>query len=240
MPTPLEHRLRLACAQPGGEPLLTLLRVLSCADFRTAGRLLAERVLPEVETDAAFWTLFAAVVPTNAKAYLGTFLKAAEARVKRAPRRFATDGSPLCPLTFTSPSLDEFSRTASAIDRRKSLSALLPLACAPAEAARLISLFAPAEAEERVAALLRIPTPLAAYFLFRELKTLECRPDLLRATCVALMKRGDGAAFNLASMVQAYFSLPHLPGTFSLRLRPYELSRLDGNYAAFRSMLSGK
>jgi hypothetical protein len=47
------------------------------------------------------------------------------------------------------------------------------------------------------------------------------------------MKRGDGLSFNLASLIKAYFGLDELKGTFSLRLKPYELARIESSYKAF-------
>ena len=44
-------------------------------------------------------------------------------------------------------------------------------------------------------------------------------------------------AFNMASILAAYFGLGQLPGTFSLTLSPYELSRLDASYEPFRKLL---
>ena len=45
-------------------------------------------------------------------------------------------------------------------------------------------------------------------------------------------------SFNLACIVHHYFGLNDLPGTFSLRLENYELSRLDGNYEQFCKILA--
>ena len=47
---------------------------LSHADRRQCGVLLGEELLPAMGEE--YWRIFAAVVPTDPKAYLGTFLKA--------------------------------------------------------------------------------------------------------------------------------------------------------------------
>lgn len=205
--------------------LVALLHGFSCADFRAAGQLLAGKVLPEVADDGAFWQLFAKVVPINAKAYLGTFLKAAVMRIEKGGG-ILLDGK----------AMEAFAAQASAIDRRKVLLSLFPRVHGLEVATRLWVLFAPVEARERLALLLRVPTLLGAYFLFREVRPFEGSPDVLRGTCVQLMKRGDSLAFSLASVLQAYYSLPPLPGTFSLSLKPYELSRLDGSFDTFRTV----
>lgn len=51
------------------------------------------------------------------------------------------------------------------------------------------------------------------------------------------MKRGDALSFNLASVTKSYFDLPAVGGTFSLRLRPYELSLLEASYADFCAVM---
>jgi hypothetical protein len=67
------------------------------------------------------------------------------------------------------------------------------------------------------------------------MKTMEEDASLLRSTCLALMKRGDARAFRLASLCVSYFGLEAIPGTFSLTLQPYELSRLDQSYDTFKA-----
>ena len=72
------------------------------------------------------------------------------------------------------------------------------------------------------------------YELFQQLKKVEHDTKLLRTYSVQLMQRGDNLSYNMASILQSYFALGELPGTFSLRLRDYELSRLDGSYELFK------
>ena len=202
--------------------LQDILANLKSMDFKTAGFLLAEEVLPTLE-EQAFWKCFLAIVPTNAKAYLGTFLKAAIALHKQGR------------LTLTSEALEAYAQTGiTPIDCRKVLEALLPLARGHEEIAFLLHCFT-SDVQQRIALLLRINTLPAAYTLFREMKTQEEDLALLRSTCLALMKRGDARAFRLASLCVSYFGLEAIPGTFSLTLQPYELSRLDQSYETFKA-----
>jgi hypothetical protein len=202
--------------------LQDILANLKSMDFKTAGFLLAEEVLPTLE-EQTFWTCFLAIVPTNAKAYLGTFLKAAIALHKQGR------------LTLTSEALEAYAQTGiTPIDCRKVLEALLPLARGHEEIAFLLHCFT-SDVQQRIALLLRINTLPAAYTLFREMKTQEEDLVLLRSTCLALMKRGDARAFRLASLCVSYFGLEAIPGTFSLTLQPYELSRLDQSYETFKA-----
>lgn len=202
--------------------LQDILANLKSMDFKTAGFLLAEEVLPTLE-EQTFWKCFLAIVPTNAKAYLGTFLKAAIALHKQGR------------LTLTSEALEAYAQTGiTPIDCRKVLEALLPLARGHEEIAFLLHCFT-SDVQQRIALLLRINTLPAAYTLFREMKTQEEDLALLRSTCLALMKRGDARAFRLASLCVSYFGLEAIPGTFSLTLQPYELSRLDQSYETFKA-----
>lgn len=202
--------------------LQDILANLKSMDFKTAGFLLAEEVLPTLE-EQTFWKCFLAIVPTNAKAYLGTFLKAAIALHKQGR------------LTLTSEALEAYAQTGiTPIDCRKVLEALLPLARGHEEIAFLLHCFT-SDVQQRIALLLRINTLPAAYTLFREMKTQEEDLALLRSTCLALMKRGDARAFRLASLCVSYFGLEDIPGTFSLTLQPYELSRLDQSYDTFKA-----
>lgn len=202
--------------------LQDILANLKSMDFKTAGFLLAEELLPTIN-EALFWECFTTIVPTNPKAYLGTFLKGAVALHRQGA------------LTLTHETLSVYSQSGiSTIDCRKVLEALLPLAKKHEEITFLLRHFT-ADVQQRITLLLRITTLPAAYALFQEMKTMEEDASLLRSTCLALMKRGDAHAFRLASLCVSYFGLEELPGTFSLTLQPYELSRLDQSYETFKA-----
>lgn len=221
----LKSRLRLALNADEGPALLALLSSLSNAERRTAGFLLGEELLPACSEDD-FWTLFRHVVPTSPKAHLGTFLKAAARRYQAGT------------LHFSNEALRAYAETsASEVDKRKILETFLPLLDKAAEAAALLRLFAPESAATLRALLLKAGTPVCYFFLFRQLQANDEPPAVLRQCCLLLMKKGDRLSFNLASILQQYFGLKGLPGTFSLRLHPYELHRLDGSFETFRKVL---
>ena len=48
-----------------------------------------------------------------------------------------------------------------------------------------------------------------------------------------IMSRGDSFSFNVASLIKSIYGLDELKGTFSLRLQPFELSRIEKSYEAF-------
>lgn len=222
----LQQRLRIAIASPKKETLAELLRSLSNSEQHTAGAYLSEELLPAMSNGEDFAELFLATVPTHPKAFLGTFLKATVAHYKNKS------------LTLPSVFLEKYAETGlSPIDRRKVLDTLLPLVGTYAEAEWLFRLFAEAETEARIANLVRIATAPASYLLFQLLRQEEGNAPLLRHTCGLLLRRGDRLAFNLTSILQAYFDIDNLPATFSLSLEPYQLSRLEGGYESFAEQL---
>lgn len=77
----LRDRLTKYVESGNAEGLKSFMQSLTVSAFRTSGYLLAEEVLVKADNDI-FWQLFITLVPTNAKAYLGTFLKAAVALYK--------------------------------------------------------------------------------------------------------------------------------------------------------------
>ena len=67
---------------------------------------------------------------------------------------------------------------------------------------------------------------------------MEGNRDQLVKCCNRLLERGDDRSFNLVSIVKHYFDLPEVKGVFSLRVQPYQLSRLDNSYQGFVQMMT--
>lgn len=227
----LRNRLLSYITAHDAAGLADCLATLSNTEFRTAGFLLGEELLPllgnEEEQEATvFWDFFLTIVPRHPKAYLGTFLKAA-ASLYKAEKLSLNDGR-----------LDSYAKEqASPIDCKKALEALLPEIKTPQDGMRLLQLFSEEKAEAQVQALLKTSTPVGYYLLFRTLKTCEENRQLLHQCCIALLKKGDSRSFNLACILYEYFGLDQLPATFSLQIRPYQLGRLDDSYESFLKIL---
>jgi len=205
------------------------LLALRNAEFRAASVVLAEANFWSSLSDEAFWSAFRTLCRADSRAFLGTLLKAAVGRRKRGG------------LQWTAPDFLGFCREdATAIDRRKMLEALLPLASTPEEAESLLAELWHREDGEKVRAaqLFRAATSPTYFLLFKTLRHFEDDKNYLRRVALELMRRGDKAAFNLAGMLREYFALGELPGTFALQLPPYELSRLDSRYDAFLKILN--
>lgn len=214
-------RTQLAAYIKGGNAvsLRDYLLTLRNADFRLAGAVLADKTLWK---GADFWLFATELVSANNRAFLGTMLKAASA------------------LRLDKPTPDFAAACTTEIDRRKVLEALLPCCTAPGEVMYLMELFGVERSEYtlRTGVLFRVGTAPCYYVLFNLLKLIEDNQQLLRRFGVELIRKGDKRSFNLACIIKEYFGLAELPGTFSLSLPPYELSRLDESYEAFLTILN--
>lgn len=214
-PSVLKSQLLVLIRAGKTEALRDYLQTLRTADFRLAGVVLTDK---DLWADADFWTFAATLVAANSRAFLGTMLKAAAAQ------------------GLTMPTEAFIAACTTAIDRRKALEALLPVAPDAERVHALLQAF-PAEDTTREAVLFKAATPPAYFVLFNLLKQQEDQPDYLRRYGIELIRKGDKASFNLACIIKEYFALPELPGTFSLSLPPYELSRLDTSYDSFKRIL---
>lgn len=220
---PLQQKLSLLVKGGKVEELRTYLQSLSSSYFRTAGFLLAETVLPTCE-QSDFWKFFVEIVPTNAKAYLGTFLKAA-VKLYTAKR-----------LSLDETTLQAFAVSASTIDKQKVLQAFLPIVKQHGEVNCLIKWFHTSD-EQTYALLIRAGTLPCYYVLFNLLKTSD-NNALIRHVAITLLKRGDGISYNLVSIIKHYFDIEDLPAQLSLKVENYELSRLDMSYEKFVKTLT--
>lgn len=223
--TPSVLKAQLAVFIRGGksEALRDYLLTLRTADFRLAGTVLADKTLWEMlNTESAvadFWTFAAVLVAADSRAFLGTMLKAAIALRLNAP-------TPAFAVACTT-----------AIDCRKVLEALVPTAATPMEVNALLQAFASEESVNE-AVLFKVGTAPAYFVLFNLLKQHEDDAPYLRRFGIELIRKGDKRSFNLACIIKEYFGLPELPGTFSLSLQPYELSRLDTSYDTFLTIIN--
>lgn len=218
----LRSKLMTLLRQADAEAMANFLSALSVSDFRTAGFLLSEEVLPTSE-EQTFWTFFVAIVPLHPKAYLGTFLKACVSMYRRHR------------LSLSTEALQAFAASCTPIDRKKILETLLPVMHTSDEVGLLIQLFCREETNVPLIYLIKAHTVQAYYQLFLRLKKEET--STVRSCILSLMKMNDALSFNMASLMKRYFDIPNVPGSFSLQVNDYELSRMDQGYDAFVKML---
>lgn len=224
----LRQRISAFIEQRNAEGLRATLSALRNADFRTASQYLGQMEVWRVLSEEEFWRFFRVLAVDNAKAYVGTLIKVVVALNKRQKLAFDSEDF----RTFTQ-------EEASAIDRRKMLEAFLPLMQTPECIEHLMSSLLRVEDSEhsRVMILFKAGTTASYFLLFTHLKQMDADNAYLRRLAVELIRKGDKSSFNLAAILQRYFDLGTLPGTFSLQMPPYELSRLDQSYDNFLKIL---
>lgn len=221
----VEGRLKSLISAGDIVALRTYVMGLNNTEFRTAGYLLSDVILPTLD-GATYWKVFSILVPTNSKAFLGTFLKAAVYQFKAGT------------LTLSRETLSNFAAVATNIDKRKTLEALLPVMWQAEEVHLLLDLFCGGNLKSCLAFLVNQDTVACYFELFRQMKQLEGQTEDLQHYTMLMMRKGTKRAFNMAAIVKAYFGLDTLPGTFSLHLEAYQLSRLDSSYEAFCHLLN--
>lgn len=215
----IASRLRAIVGEGQWSLLVEYLRGLSNTNFRTAGYILSEDLMPRMSDDD-FWSLLTLLYNLNAKAFLVTCMKAAVTRIGNLQH-------PMAEALWRQIATND-------IDAAKTLQTLLPHIKDDVSGARhLLDVMLGNDARKRISVLLKVNTPLACYLLLNAMRMVELDRALLIRTTYFLIKRGDALSFNLASLFRAFFGLEEVHGTFSLTLQPYELARLETNYEAF-------
>ena len=182
--------------------------------------MLGERLLLDCPIDL-YWQMTEALVHYESKAYLITMMKTFLVRLKNGSAGLSD--APFCRLAA---GFNE-------VERQKVALLLLPATKDPQQAEGLFRVLGIAEGREQMVYLVRIDTLPCLFLLLRSLRYIEHdRSEVLRVAST-LMKRGTGQSFNLASIIKVAFGLDELKGTFSLRLQPYQVARLEQSYEAF-------
>ena len=205
--------------------LIDCLSSMSVADKRKADTILSTILLPGIGKAEVFWNLYEQVVKVCPKAYLITFVKAAVVLYTRGT------------ITFENGAARPYSTWMTPVDKRKAMSLLLPLMQSPEDVEQTLHSFRVDQAEDRIASLTTIRTMPCRYALFLSLKTIEDQEEKIRNCCLALMKQHERFSFNLASIISQYFAIDNLPGSFSLKIKPYEQSRLEASYCNFCKLM---
>lgn len=207
------------------EGLVRLLDSFSRSEQRTAGYMLGERLLLDCPTDL-YWKMTAALVRYDSRAYLITLMKTFLLRLGRGTAGLSDEPFVRLAATFND------------IERQKVALLLLPALDSPMQVEELFLALGIAKGREQMVYLVRIDTLPCLYLLLCSLRYIEHdRAEVLKVAR-QLMKRGTGASFNLASIIKVAFGLDELTGTFSLRLQPYQIARLEQSYDAFCSSVA--
>lgn len=192
---------------------------LSNSKFRMASGVLAESYLPTL-SDEDFYAHFLSLTQHNAKAFLGTLLKASTGR-NLLNEDF---------LLRLLPILTD-------VDKQKIVQHHLPLCTTPEEVNAIFRSLHITDSTHIFSLLLMTKTLPASFVLLQQLRYKEEDRRLLMKTASMLMMRGDEVSFNMAALMKALFCLDDLRGTFSLTLEPWELHRMETDYAYFASKI---
>ncbi len=226
----IRARMEECFARQDWEELVDYLGSLTHSAFRSASVLLGDRLMVEA-SDEDFWAAFRRLTEWNARATLGTMLKASVQRLERKRLDLRHPGFLVLSNYLRGEGHD--------IDRRKTLQAWVPVLKSEEEILYVFERLGVTSPRERMEYLLRSQSLPAYFALLKTARYLEHDKALLTNCCRYLMKKGDGASFNLASLMKLYFDLPEVAGTFSLRLESYELDRLATSYDAFCGVVDG-
>ncbi len=207
------------------EGLIRLIASCSRSEQRTVGYMLGEHLLCDCPKDT-YWQMTEALVRYDSRAYLITLMKTFLVRMKQGTATLSD-----VPFTRLAAKFND-------IERQKVALLILPKLNEPEEVEQLFHMLGIARGRDQIVYLVRIDTLPCLYLLLRSLRYIEHdRGDVLRVAGI-LMKRGTGASFSLASIIKVAFGLDELRGTFSLRLQPYQIARLEQSYQAFCGIVS--
>ena len=216
----IEQHLLQPLKDADSEGLVRLLSSFSRSEQRTAGYMLGERLLLDCPAEL-YWQMTEALVCYDSKAYLITLMKTFLLRLSRGTASLSD-----VPFGRLAAGFNE-------VERQKVTLLLLPELEQPKQVEHLFQLLGLAKGREQLVYLIRVDTLPCLFLLLRSLRYVEHdRAEVLKVAR-QLMKRGSGSSFNLASIVKVAFGLDELSGTFSLRLQPYQIARLEQSYEAF-------
>ena len=216
----IEQKLQPPLLKGDAEGLVQLLESFSRSEQRTAGYMLGERLLLDCQPEL-YWKMTEALVRYESNAYLITLMKTFLVRLKQGSASLSDEA---------------FSRLAAGfneIERQKVALLILPELDQPKQVELFFQVLGVNKGREQMVYLVRVDTLPCLFLLLRSLRYIE--HDRVEVLKVAhqLMKRGTGGSFNLASIIKVAFGLDELQGTFSLRLQPYQIARLEQSYEAF-------
>lgn len=198
---------------------------LSHSQFRMAGILIKERYAPDMDSPS-FWNLAKCLVMSDSKAFLVTILKAVVLRAENKVPFVYDDG------------FKDFCGILNDVDKDKLLVHLLPVTYDDKEVLRIFSCIGLGDRRRWLQPLMRVSSLPCYYVLFRSLRTIEDDRAYLVRMAVYLIKKGDSLSFNMACLMKEYFALNEVKGTFSLKLNPYQFSRVETSFEAFCKLMS--
>lgn len=216
----VESKLLPAFHAEDAEGLVARLKSFTRSEQRIAGYMLGERLLLDCSAEL-YWKMTEALVRYDSKAFLVTLMKTFLERMKVGSAGLSDEG--FCRLAA------KFNE----VERQKIGLLILPELKLPSQVEMLFQLLGIEKGRAQMLYLVRVDTPACLFLLLRSLHYIEHdRSEVLKVARM-LMKRGTGGSFNLASIIKVAFGLDELTGTFSLRLQPFQIARLEQSFEAF-------
>ena len=206
-----------------------MLRSMSNLEFRRAETFIRNTILPTLPNDR-LWEALDRLIRYRRQAFLSGLL---------AIKNLAKEGT----LTIDCKGarcLSDFLRSEHPDSLQKVLNLTLPLLHTEEQIEELFNVFDTHSETARIAALLKVESPLCYYVLFMHLRRMPERNKFASQCARYIMKRGNDMAYNMAAIMKVYFGLDDIVGRFSLHIEPYELSVLDSGREAFYHFLNGR
>ena len=125
----------------------------------------------------------------------------------------------------------------SPIDAQKTVQTLIPVLEQVQSVRHLFTVLGYDEMSSWIPFLLKSFNKVTAFVLLHSLHYVEQDRAFLLRVGYFIISRGDSFSFNVASLIKSIYGLEELKGTFSLRLQPFELSRIEKSYEAFCSVV---
>jgi len=221
--------LRQAIIEADWQKVISTLNSMSNMEFRRAESLLRKSVLPSLDNDSLWLTLYH-LISYRRQAFLSG-VSSIRHLVNDGSLQFDCEGARL---------LADYLRTTHPASIQKVLNMCLPLLQNELQVDDLLKTFDTGKESNHIAALLKANTPQCHYALFCSLRQMhEGKPMAMRCAQY-YMRQGDDRSYNMAAILKAYFGLDELQGRFSLRIEPYELSLLESGSEAFYYLLDGR
>lgn len=211
------------------QAVTTHLSHLSNADFRRAEKTVRETILPDLPSDI-YWEALLHLIIFKKAAFI-TGILALDHIIKRDEPTLTSDGAKAFASYLTSHHPDSVP---------KIINMALPLLHSEQQMHDLFATFCIDDPRQRTAHLLKVESPTAYFMLFKTLKFMPDSQELVRRCCIYIMRRNNDQAFNMVSILRAYFGIDDIKSQLSLHIDTYELNYLDRNFDTFLHMLNGK
>lgn len=202
---------------------------LTNMEFKRAEQSVREHLLPSLP-NKLFWEALLGLIRFRRQAFMSGIM---------GVEKLAANGT----LDFhceEAQALSEHVRTVCPEAVDKLVSMALPKMQTEEQAEALFQCFRIDNPRTRIAHLLKSDSPLAYYILFKSLRHIPDQKDIVRKSCIYIMKRNDDMAFNMVSILRTYFGIDDLKSRLSLHIEPYELNLIDRSYETFKDFLYGK